>query len=89
MVLQATISEVASISDKEVVSKFFKRTMKRLLNVTRVAGKAEYARKSSAMQIDDSSDERSASVMRLFIFPSYCCAFGTLCGSSLVCFAHF
>lgn len=77
MVLQATISEFASIADKEIVSKFFKRTMKRLLNVTLAAGKAEHSR-NSAMQVDDSSDESSASVMRLFIFPLYCSMWFTL-----------
>nr|XP_048334915.1 RRP12-like protein isoform X2 [Ziziphus jujuba var. spinosa] len=66
--LQATISEFASIADKEVVSKIFKRTMKRLLNVTLVAGKAEHSRNSSSMQVDDSSDQNSASFMRAQLF---------------------
>ncbi|KAJ8562076.1 hypothetical protein K7X08_011367 [Anisodus acutangulus] len=66
--LQSTISELAYIADKEevsgsflkkreVVSRFFKTTMRELK-------KAQNARSSNSMQIDDSSSESVSSLMR-------------------------
>ncbi|XP_052181613.1 uncharacterized protein LOC127794500 [Diospyros lotus] len=62
--LQTTISEFASIADKEVVTKFFKTTMRKLLKVTQEAGKAENPQNSNPMQIDTASKESSLSVAR-------------------------
>lgn len=64
--LQSTIGEFASIADKEIVSRLFKRTMHRLLEVTQEAGKAENSRNSNSMRIDDLSNESSASLLRWF-----------------------
>lgn len=66
--LQSTISELASISDKEVVSRFFKSTMQKLLKVTQAAGKPENSRNSSSMQIDHASNESSPSLLRARLF---------------------
>ncbi|GAV70952.1 NUC173 domain-containing protein [Cephalotus follicularis] len=62
--LQSTIGEFASIADKEVVSRLFKKTMHRLLAVTQEAGKAENLRNSNSMSIDNSSKESSTSFLR-------------------------
>ncbi|XP_043695681.1 RRP12-like protein [Telopea speciosissima] len=61
--LQSTIGEFASISDKEVVKKFYKTTMQKLLEVTKEAAKAEQSR-NSAMQIDGAGTEHSPSLAR-------------------------
>jgi ribosomal RNA-processing protein 12 len=55
--LQNVISEFASISDKDVVTKLFMTKMKKLLELTKkAAGETKDSRNSSAMQIDSSSD---------------------------------
>lgn len=66
--LQATIGDFASIAEKEIVTRLFKRTMHRLLEATQEAGKTKSTRKSNSMQIDDSSNESSPSVMRARLF---------------------
>nr|DAD45608.1 TPA_asm: hypothetical protein HUJ06_003838 [Nelumbo nucifera] len=64
--LQSTIGELASISDKDLVEKFFKTTMQKLLKVTQEAQahKAKQLRNSSSMQIDNSANESSPSLLR-------------------------
>lgn len=62
--IQSTIRELAPIADKEEVRKFFMKTMRELLKVTRESGKAEKAKSSNSMQIDDSSSESSLSLKR-------------------------
>ncbi|KAI8020694.1 RRP12-like protein [Camellia lanceoleosa] len=66
--LQTTIGEFASISDKAVVTRFFKTTMQKLLKVTQEASKAESSRSSNQMQIDNSSNENSLSLARAQLF---------------------
>ncbi|KAJ0091712.1 hypothetical protein Patl1_13652 [Pistacia atlantica] len=66
--LQSTIGEFASIADKEVVPRLFKRTMQGLLEATQEAGKAKSTRNSYSMQIDDSSNESSPSHARARLF---------------------
>lgn len=56
--------------------------MKKLLNVTRVAGKADYSRNSSDMQIDDSSYENSPSIMRFFLSLHIVACFDSLVDSN-------
>ena len=63
-VLQSTIGELASVSEKEVVARFFRTTMQKLLKVTQEASKAENFRKSKSMQVDDISGESSVSTAR-------------------------
>ncbi|KAM0969999.1 hypothetical protein EV1_017912 [Malus domestica] len=48
--LQSTIGEFASISDKEVVSRYFRSTLVKLLKVTEEARKAESSRDSNTMR---------------------------------------
>ncbi|XP_073032157.1 uncharacterized protein [Primulina eburnea] len=67
-VLQSTIGELASICDKEVVTRFFKTTMQKLLKVTREAGKSGNSKDSNFMQVDSASDEKSLSVARAQLF---------------------
>ncbi|KAJ7979205.1 RRP12-like protein [Quillaja saponaria] len=62
--LQSTIRDIASISDKDVVSRLFKSTMQKLLKVTQEAGKVENTRNSNSMQIDNSSNNMSPSLVR-------------------------
>ncbi|GAA0164038.1 hypothetical protein LIER_19765 [Lithospermum erythrorhizon] len=62
--LQKTLGELASISDKAVVSWFFKITMKKLLKVTLEAHKPENSSSSNSMQVDNSSSENSSSSSR-------------------------
>lgn len=57
--LQKTIGELASISDKVVVSRFFKITMQKLLKVTLEAHRKENSSSSNSMQVDNSSSEGS------------------------------
>ncbi|KAL2487567.1 ARM repeat superfamily protein [Forsythia ovata] len=57
--LQNTIGELASISDKEVVTRIFNRTIKKLLKVTQLAVKSGTSRNSNVMQVDKSSSEGS------------------------------
>lgn len=64
-ILQNTIGELASISDKEVVTRFFKTTMQKLLKVTQEAGKSGTSKNSNLMQVDNSSHEGSLSLTRL------------------------
>lgn len=61
--LQSTIRELASISDKEVVTSFYLKTMKNLLVVTREASKSKDSKNSNLMQIDN-SNEGSVSAAR-------------------------
>lgn len=67
--MQKTIGELASISEKPVVARFFKTTMQKLLKVTKeVASKAE---NSNSMEVDDSSKESSLSLARWDLWHSY------------------
>lgn len=66
--LQSTINEFASISDKEVVSRFFNTTMQKLLRVTQQAAKPENSRNSNSMRIDGGSNEDSLSLLRARLF---------------------
>ncbi|KAI8009597.1 Guanine nucleotide exchange factor SPIKE 1 [Camellia lanceoleosa] len=66
--LITTIGEFASISDKAVVTRFFKTTMQKLLKVTQEASKAESSQSSNQMQIDNSSNENSLSLARAQLF---------------------
>lgn len=63
--LQSTISELASISERDVVSRFFKSTMQKLLKVTQEAGKPQ---SSNSMQIDYTSNGSSPSLLRARLF---------------------
>lgn len=65
--LQSTIRELASISDKEVVTSFYMKTMKKLLVVTREASKSKDSKNSNLMQIDN-SNEGSVSAARAQLF---------------------
>ncbi|KAL3642880.1 hypothetical protein CASFOL_013695 [Castilleja foliolosa] len=67
-IVQSTIGELASISDKEVVTRFFKKTMEKLLKVTMEAGKLRNSKDSNSMQVDNSSDEGSLSIARAQLF---------------------
>ncbi|KDP33963.1 hypothetical protein JCGZ_07534 [Jatropha curcas] len=66
--LQLIINEFASISDKEVVTRIFLRTMRKLLEVTQKATKAQDSGNFNSMQIDDSSVEKSPSLERARLF---------------------
>ncbi|KAL5853701.1 hypothetical protein ACOSQ3_008819 [Xanthoceras sorbifolium] len=66
--LQSTIGDIASIADKVVVSRHFKRTMHGLLEATQEAGKAERSKNSSSMQVDGSSNGNSPSLLRARLF---------------------
>ncbi|XP_054814971.1 uncharacterized protein LOC129315359 isoform X2 [Prosopis cineraria] len=59
--LQHTIREIASISNGQVTSKLFKRTMRELLEVTQQAFRAA---NTNSMQVDESSNDVSLSVAR-------------------------
>nr|GLL17907.1 RRP12-like protein [Ipomoea trifida] len=65
--LQTVIGELASISDKEVVTRFFKSTMQKLLKVTQEAGRTG-SKDNNAMQVDNSSGEESLSSVRAQLF---------------------
>ncbi|KAK6131765.1 LOW QUALITY PROTEIN: hypothetical protein DH2020_034461 [Rehmannia glutinosa] len=67
-ILQSTIGELASISDKEVVTWFFKKTMQKLLKVTQEAGKSRNSKNPNFMQVDNSSNEGSLSTARAQLF---------------------
>ncbi|KAK6147593.1 hypothetical protein DH2020_018505 [Rehmannia glutinosa] len=67
-ILQSTIGELASISDKEVVTRFFKKTMQKLLKVTQEAGKSRNSKNPNFMQVDNSSNEGSLSTARAQLF---------------------
>lgn len=60
--LQTTIREIASILNKEVVSSFFSKTMKKLLKVTQEANKSKNSKNSNLMQIDNSLNENGGSL---------------------------
>ncbi|KAF3792282.1 RRP12-like protein [Nymphaea thermarum] len=62
--LQSTIGEMASISDKKVVKRFFKATMVKLLKVTQKAGEQGHSTESNSMQIDDSAGNDGADLAR-------------------------
>lgn len=64
--LQMTIGEFASIAEGDVVLRFFKTTMQKLLKVTQDAGGAENSRNS--MQIDGSTSDNSLSRARAQLF---------------------
>ncbi|XP_071911266.1 uncharacterized protein [Coffea arabica] len=66
--IQSTIGELASVSEKEVVARFFRTTMQKLLKVTQEASKAENFRNSKSMQVDDISGESSVSTARAQLF---------------------
>ncbi|KAL3532733.1 hypothetical protein ACH5RR_006254 [Cinchona calisaya] len=66
--IQSTIGELASVSEKEVVARFFRTTMQKLLKVTQKAGKAENSRNSNSMQVDNSSGESSLTSARAQLF---------------------
>ena len=61
---QSTIREFASISDKSVVKNFYKRVMIKLLRLTGKASKGKHIENSTAMQIDEQSNEASLSHAR-------------------------
>ncbi|KAL3830065.1 hypothetical protein ACJIZ3_018867 [Penstemon smallii] len=63
-VLQNTIGELSSISDKEVVRVLFLRTMKKLHKVTEEAGESGMLKTSNSMQVDNLSNEDSPSIKR-------------------------
>ncbi|KAL3637285.1 hypothetical protein CASFOL_019584 [Castilleja foliolosa] len=67
-IVQSTIGELASISDKEVVTRFFGKTMEKLLKVTLEVGKSRNSKDSNSMQVDNSSDEGSLSIARAQLF---------------------
>ncbi|KAL7096137.1 hypothetical protein ACP275_10G064800 [Erythranthe tilingii] len=67
-ILLSAISELASISDKKVVTLFFKKTMQNLLKLTKEAGIQRNSSKSDSMQIDNSSHEDSLSTARAQLF---------------------
>jgi len=64
-----TIGEFASIAEGDVVLRFFKSTMQKLLKVTQDAGGAENFRNS--MQIDGSTSDNSLSRARFSTILSY------------------
>ncbi|XP_077230850.1 ARM repeat superfamily protein [Tasmannia lanceolata] len=66
--LQSTIGAFASVSEKKSVRKFFKITMRKLLEVTKEAVEKGQPRKSNSMQIDDSSIQSSPSLARAQLF---------------------
>lgn len=66
--LQSTICELASIADKEIVTRFFRNTMQKLLKVTQEAGNAETSRNSNTMEIDNSSNGSSLALVRAQLF---------------------
>ncbi|XP_065849103.1 uncharacterized protein [Euphorbia lathyris] len=66
--LQSTISEIASIADKEVVSRIFLKTMRKLLEITQKATKVEGFGNSNSMQIDGSSNKNPPSLERAHLF---------------------
>lgn len=71
--LQSTIREFASIVDKNLITRIFKKTMGKLLELTENATKAGSSRSSDSMQIDDSSNGKSPSVDRLVFFTVLLC----------------
>ncbi|VFQ62697.1 unnamed protein product [Cuscuta campestris] len=66
--LQTVIGDLASISDKKVVTGFFSSTMRKLLKVTQEASKIECSKDSNAMQVDSSSGKVSLPLMRAQLF---------------------
>ncbi|RVW44253.1 RRP12-like protein [Vitis vinifera] len=66
--LQSTICELASIADKEIVTRFFRNTMQKLLKVTQEAGNAETSRNSNTMETDNSSNGSSLALVRAQLF---------------------
>lgn len=90
--VQSTIGELASISEKEVVSRFFKSTMQKLLKVTQEAGKSENSRSSNSRQIDHASNESSPSLLRCSFFSFFLLYVATCLvprGSFLVSYVSF
>ncbi|KAL6537719.1 hypothetical protein OROHE_012346 [Orobanche hederae] len=67
-ILQSTIGELASISDKEVVTRIFKKTMHKLLEVTQESGKLRNSNDANSMQVDNPFDEGSLSKARAQLF---------------------
>lgn len=68
---QATISAIASISDKATVKNFFVAIMKKLLQATVDAVTPAPEAEAGAMQVDAPKPEESATARRLF---SYVCS---------------
>ncbi|KAJ8751028.1 hypothetical protein K2173_016209 [Erythroxylum novogranatense] len=66
--LQYTINQIASIADKEVVTRIFLRTMRKLLDVTRRASYVDNSKSSNSMRIDHSSNENTISLERGRLF---------------------
>lgn len=62
--LQAAIGDIASISNKEVVTRIYRSRMQKLLKVTQEANKDKSSKKSTSMQVDDSSNEITPVLMR-------------------------
>lgn len=67
-IFQTTIRELASILDTEVVSSFFKKTMKKLATVTKKANQSKKSKNSNLMQIDNSVNEGSLLAARAQFF---------------------
>lgn len=68
--MQSTIGEFASISDKEVVSRFFLNTVQKLLKVTQEAGKPGNSRTSNSIPTNPLTNDSSPSLLRCsFSFP--------------------
>ncbi|XP_041004716.1 RRP12-like protein [Juglans microcarpa x Juglans regia] len=66
--LQSTIGEFASISDKEVVSRFFLSTVQKLLKVTQEAGKPGNSRTSNSIPTNPLANDSSPSLLRARFF---------------------
>jgi hypothetical protein len=69
--VQSTICELASISEEEVVPKFFKIRIEKPLKVIQEARKPENSRNSISRQIDHASNESSPSLLRYSFFFSF------------------
>ncbi|XP_059075817.1 uncharacterized protein LOC131047356 isoform X2 [Cryptomeria japonica] len=62
--LQATIADIASVSDKSLIKDFFITAMQKLLKVTQEAARSVQARTSSSMLIDGSNGVANATSTR-------------------------
>ncbi|CAA7401204.1 unnamed protein product [Spirodela intermedia] len=65
--LQSTIHELASISDKKLVKKFFTRTMYELLKVIQKINNTDQDKSSTSKEVDASSGENSSLVKRALL----------------------
>ncbi|WCJ42841.1 ARM repeat superfamily protein [Euphorbia peplus] len=66
--VQSTITEIASIADRDLVSRIFLKTMQKLLKITQNATKVEGFGNSNSMQIDGSSNKSQPSLERAHLF---------------------